>query len=52
MSQFAFAGDRVLASLEDCRTLEVQAYAPSELWALGLTRVDSDPQALENGGQS
>jgi hypothetical protein len=36
VSQFAPAGDDVFASLEDCRTLDVQAYAPGELQAMKL----------------
>lgn len=50
VSQFAFAGDHVVASFEDCHTLDVQAYAPSELCTLGLRIVQSDLAALENGG--
>jgi hypothetical protein len=39
LSQFATVGDDVLASLEDCRTLEVHAYAPGELSAMRLRTV-------------
>jgi hypothetical protein len=49
VSQFAFAGDRVLASLEDCLTLDVRAYAPSELYELRLRPIRSDVAALEDG---
>ena len=31
----------MFASLEDCRTLEVQAYAPGELYAMKLRRIQS-----------
>jgi len=30
---------RALASLEDCRTLQVDAYTPGELYAMGLRTV-------------
>lgn len=33
VSKFATVGGSVFASLEDCRALEVQAYAPGELYA-------------------
>ncbi len=36
VSQFATVGEHVFASLEDCRTLDVQAYAPGELQAMQL----------------
>lgn len=36
VSQFAPAGEDAFASLEDCRTLRVQAYAPGELQAMKL----------------
>ena len=36
VSQFAAAGEDAFASLEDCRTLRVQAYAPGELQAMKL----------------
>jgi hypothetical protein len=36
VSQFAAAGEDAFASLEDCRTLHVQAYAPGELQAMKL----------------
>jgi hypothetical protein len=49
VSQFAFAGDRVLASLEDCLTLDVRAYAPSELYELRLRPVRSGAATLEQG---
>jgi hypothetical protein len=39
VSQFAFAGDHLFASLEDCLTLEVQPYAPGELQKMGLRPV-------------
>lgn len=39
VSQFAFAGDHVVASLEDCLTLDVRAYSPDELHAMGLRAV-------------
>jgi len=39
ISQFATVGEHVFASLEDCRTLEVQAYAPGELAAMRLRAV-------------
>ncbi len=42
VSQFAFAGDHVVASLEDCLTLDVRAYAPGELHAMGLRPVRTD----------
>jgi hypothetical protein len=42
VSQFAFAGDHVVASLEDCRTLEVRDYSPGELHAMGLRAVRGD----------
>ncbi len=41
VSQFATVGDHVFASLEDCSTLEVQAYAPGELCAMGLRPIRS-----------
>lgn len=41
VSQFAFVGDHVFASLEDCFTLEVQRYAPSELHEMGLRPVQA-----------
>ncbi len=46
VSQFVFAGDRVLASLEDCLTLDVRAYAPSELYELRLRQVRSEAATL------
>ncbi len=39
VSQFATVEENVFASLEDCRTLEVKAYSPGELCALGLRPV-------------
>ena len=36
VSQFGPAGEDAFASLEDCRTLDVQAYAPGELQAMKL----------------
>jgi hypothetical protein len=45
----SLAGDHVLASLEDCHTLDVQSYAPSELCELGLRSVCSDLLALDRG---
>ncbi len=39
VSQFAAVGDHLFASLEDCLTLEVQAYAPGELREMGLRPV-------------
>lgn len=39
VSQFATVGENVFASLEDCHTLEVQAYSPGELCAMGLRPV-------------
>lgn len=39
VSQFAAGGERRLASLEDCLTLGVQAYAPGELSAMELRPV-------------
>ena len=36
VSQFAPVGEDAFASLEDCRTLDVQAYAPGELHAMKL----------------
>ena len=36
VSQFAAVGEDSFASLEDCRTLDVQAYAPGELRAMKL----------------
>jgi hypothetical protein len=36
VSQFAAGAEHVFASLEDCLTLEVQAYAPGELDAMRL----------------
>lgn len=41
VSQFATAGENVFASLEDCSTLEVQAYSPGELCAMGLRPIQS-----------
>lgn len=41
VSQFAFVGDHVFAWLEDCFTLEVQRYAPSELHEMGLRPVQA-----------
>jgi hypothetical protein len=38
-SQFGFAGDRMFALLEDCVTLDVGAYTPSELCEMGLRPV-------------
>lgn len=39
VSQFASVGENVFASLEDCRTLEIHAYAPGELRAMRLRAV-------------
>jgi hypothetical protein len=39
VSQFTTVGEHVFASLEDCLTLEVQAYAPGELDAMRLRPV-------------
>jgi hypothetical protein len=39
VSQFAPAGEDAFASLEDCRTLRVQAYAPGELQAMKLKTI-------------
>lgn len=39
VSQFATVGDHVFASLEDCHTLEVHAYAPGELREMRLRPV-------------
>lgn len=39
VSQFAAGGQRPFTSLEDCLTLEVQAYAPGELGAMRLRPV-------------
>ncbi len=39
VSQFAFTGDHVLASLENCLTLDVRAYTPHELYAMRLRPV-------------
>ena len=39
VSQCAADAGRVFASLEDCLTLEVQAYAPGELYAMRLRPV-------------
>ncbi|MCW3018360.1 MAG: hypothetical protein JWN10_668 [Solirubrobacterales bacterium] len=36
VSQFAPAGGDAFAALEDCGTLDVQAYAPGELQAMKL----------------
>jgi hypothetical protein len=36
VSQFADDAKHMFASLEDCRTLEVQAYAPGELYEMRL----------------
>ncbi len=46
VSQFAAVGEHVFASLEDCRTLEVQAYAPGELWAMELQPVEPSARGL------
>ncbi len=45
VSQFATVGEHVFASLEDCSTLEVQAYAPGELWAMKLQPVEPSARA-------
>ncbi len=42
VSQFVFAGDHLVASLEDCLTLDVRAYSPDELHAMGLRAVRAD----------
>jgi hypothetical protein len=42
VSQFAFVGDHVFASLEDCLTLDVQPYAPSELCEMRLRPVTTE----------
>jgi hypothetical protein len=39
VSQFAAVGDHAFASLEDCLTLEVRAYAALELREMGLRPV-------------
>jgi hypothetical protein len=39
IAQFAARGDRKTASLEDCFTLEVQAYSAAELAAMKLRSV-------------
>lgn len=39
VSQFAADAERVFAWLKDCLTLEVQAYAPGELDAMGLRSI-------------
>jgi len=39
VSRFITAGDSTFASLEDCLTLEVHAYAPGELVDMGLRPV-------------
>jgi hypothetical protein len=39
VSQFTTVGYHVSASLEDCLTLDVQAYAPGELHKMGLRPV-------------
>ncbi len=43
ISPFAAAEDRRFASLEDCLTLEVQAYSPRELATMGLQPVPLTP---------
>jgi len=42
VSQFAFAGERLFASLEDCLTLDVRDYSPGELYAMRLQAVRTD----------
>ena len=42
VSEFAFTGDHVVASLEDCFVLDVHAYAPGELCEMGLRPVRTD----------
>lgn len=39
VSQFSAGAEDAFASLEDCRTLQVQAYSPGELHAMRLRRV-------------
>jgi hypothetical protein len=39
VSQFTTVGEHAFASLEDCLTLEVHAYAPGELHKMGLRLV-------------
>lgn len=41
ISQFATVGENMFASLEDCLTLEVQAYAPGELREMRLRPVQT-----------
>jgi hypothetical protein len=40
VSQFSPGAERVFASLEDCMTLEVSAYAPGDLYSMGLRTVE------------
>jgi hypothetical protein len=42
VSRFTTVGDNVFASLEDCLTLEVHAYAPGELVEMRLIPVRTD----------
>jgi hypothetical protein len=39
VSRFADSAEHAFASLEDCRTLEVRAYAPGELYEMRLRAV-------------
>lgn len=41
VSQFTTPGEHAFASLEDCLTLEVQAYSPGELCAMRLRPIQS-----------
>lgn len=41
ISQFTTAGDDAFASLEDCVTLDVKAYAPGELAGMSLRHVQT-----------
>lgn len=46
VSQFNPGGRDVLASLEDCLTLEVASYAPDELYSMGIRRVSMDGRGV------
>ena len=42
---FAWPAHESQAVLEDCRTLEERAYSPDELWAMGLSVVQTGTAA-------
>jgi len=54
VSQFTTAGEDMFASLEDCLTLEIEAYAPGELWAMTLRPIQTpdDSDGLDAGTQT